>query len=263
MSSLVVINQAVATGSIASGIFHVTSQSGISESDLYAPVKALLESLGYEVKAEVHDCDVVATKDGNAPVVVELKLSFSLDLVLQGVDRFKVSDSVYLAVPAPDTATKRRNWRARQRGILRLCRMLGLGLILVALNRKPGRQTDILLDPGPYQPRKNKRQQVQLMKEFAARAGDPNVGGVTHTKIITSYRQDALLCAAMLHKQGEAKVSEIKAATGVERAASILQKNHYAWFERTARGIYGLTPRGAEELKLYDDVLLTMADQAE
>ena len=234
-----------------------------SESDLYAPVKALLEGLGYEVKAEVKDCDVVASKAGAAPVVVELKLIFSLELVLQGIDRLKVSDSVYLAISAPDTPTKRKNWRSRQRDILKLCRMLGFGLILVALDRKPGRQTEVLLDPAPYTPRKNKRQLVQLMAEFSARAGDPNTGGVTQTKIITSYRQDALRCAAFLQTQGEAKVSEIKAATDVPRAASILQNNHYSWFQRTARGIYGLSPRGIEELKLYDDVLLTMADQAE
>jgi hypothetical protein len=234
-----------------------------SESDLYAPVKALLQDLGYEVKAEVHDCDVVATKDGVAPVVVELKLSFNLDLVLQGVDRHKVSDSIYLAVPAPDTKMKRRNWRGRRRSILKLCRMLGFGFILVDLKGKAGRQTDILLDPAPYKPRNNKRQQAQLMTEFAARAGDPNIGGITGKKIITSYRQDALRCALVLSAQGQMKVSDIKVATDVDRTASILQKNHYDWFVRTTRGIYDLTLKGQEELKLYDEVLLTMADKAE
>ena len=47
------------------------------ESDLYAPVKAFLEAQGYEVKGEVTGCDVVATRGGEPPVIVELKLAFS------------------------------------------------------------------------------------------------------------------------------------------------------------------------------------------
>ena len=228
------------------------------ESDLYAPVKTLLESMGYEVKAEVNDCDVVASKAGASPVIVELKLTFSLDLVLQGIDRLKISDSVYLAVPAPDTPGKRRNWRARQRALLKLCRLLGLGLILVSPGATKGRQTDILLDPGPYAPRRNKGQQAQLMQEFASRVGDPNTGGVSRKQIVTSYRQDVLRCAALLQAEGEMKVADIRMQTGVERAAAILQKNHYVWFERTSRGIYGLTPRGREELEQYADVIKTL-----
>jgi len=43
-----------------------------SETDLYAPVKQFLEDLGYEVKSEVHDCDVVAVRQDQAdPVIVE------------------------------------------------------------------------------------------------------------------------------------------------------------------------------------------------
>ena len=32
------------------------------EADLYAPVKAYLEAQGYEVKAEIGDCDLLARK---------------------------------------------------------------------------------------------------------------------------------------------------------------------------------------------------------
>ena len=44
------------------------------ETDLYAPVKAMLEAKGYTVKAEVNGCDVVACKDDDPIVIVELKL---------------------------------------------------------------------------------------------------------------------------------------------------------------------------------------------
>lgn len=231
-----------------------------SEADLYAPVKSLLEGKGYEVKAEIKGCDVMASKDGEPIVIVELKLTFSVDLVLQGITRQSLSDDVYLAVQAPNTPTKRRNWRSRQRGYLKLCHMLGLGLMVVDLDRVAEPQTRILVDPKPYQPRKNKRQQTHLMTEFAARIGDPNTGGTTRTKIVTAYRQDALRCAVALRIHGDMKVAHIKAEAGVSRAASILQKNHYNWFERTARGIYRLAPLGYKGLQQHAEVLPLIAN---
>ncbi len=232
------------------------------ETDLYAPVKAMLEGRGYTVKAEVQGCDVVARKDDAPVVIVELKLAFSLDLVLQGISRQNLTDDVYLAVQAPDTALKRKNWRARQRGYVKLCRMLGLGLMLVAPTSAKGRQTDILLDPAPYAPRQNKRRQTRLIAEFLAREGDPNTGGANRTKIITAYRQDALRCAIVLKCPDQLKVAEIRAGSGVPRAASILQKNHYGWFERTERGVYRLSPAGREGLQTYADILPSLDETA-
>ena len=93
------------------------------ESDLYAPVKALLEGQGYVVKGEVRGCDVVAVRAGEPPVIVELKRVFGLGLVLQGVDRLAISDRVYLAIG---------QWPKRMRNVKKLCRRLGLGLMVVA-----------------------------------------------------------------------------------------------------------------------------------
>ncbi len=234
----------------------------LRESDLYASVKALLEGQGYEVKAEVEDCDVVACKAGVPTVIVELKLAFTLDLVLQGINRQRLSDDVYIAVPAPDTPTKRRNWRSRQRGYVKLCGMLGLGLMLVEPGRKPGQQVKVLLDPAAYQPRKNKRQLTSLLSEFTARTGDPNTGGVTRTRIVTAYRQDALRLAAALNDQADMKVADLRNQTGVPKAASILQNNHYDWFSRTARGVYALTDAGRASLDVYAEVLKSLSDEA-
>ena len=47
----------------------------IRESDLYPPLKRFLEAQGYAVKGEVNDCDAVAVRGGEEPVVVELKVS--------------------------------------------------------------------------------------------------------------------------------------------------------------------------------------------
>ncbi len=216
----------------------------IQETDLYPPVKEFLTSLGYEVKAEVKGCDVVARKEDAPTVIVELKTSFSLDLVLQGIDRQNLTDDVYLAIPAPNTPQKRKNWRSKQRDIQKLCRKLGLGLILVSVDKG---DVVALLDPAPYAPRKNKRKETRLVAEFNRRAGDPNTGGSTRKTIVTAYRQDAMRCADLLKKNGPMKVADLRAQSGADNAASILQKNHYGWFERVSRGVYTLTEKGAEE----------------
>lgn len=216
----------------------------MQETDLYLPVKAFFEADGYEVKAEVTGCDVVAQKADAPMVIVELKTAFNIDLVLQGVERQKLCDDVYLAVPKPDTPTKRKNWRRRQRALINLCRRLGVGLILVDVESDASRAVDVLLDPGPYQPRKNTKKQTRLRKEFVARTGDPNTGGATRTKIMTAYRQDAVRLAQALAGGKSLKISKINEVTGVDRAASILQKNHYGWFERVSRGVYKLTEAG-------------------
>ena len=68
------------------------------ETDLYMPVKTLFENMGYSVKAEVLDADVLAVKDGET-VAIELKLSLNLDVIVQAALRQKVADKVYIAVP--------------------------------------------------------------------------------------------------------------------------------------------------------------------
>ena len=80
----------------------------MKESDLYLPLKRFLESQNYEVKGEIHDCDVVAVRDDEAPVVVELKLSLNLDVVLQAVERLSLTSKVYIGIPENINVLKRR-----------------------------------------------------------------------------------------------------------------------------------------------------------
>lgn len=216
------------------------------ETDLYEPVKAFLEGQGYEVKAEVRDCDVVAVRGDEDPVVVELKLQLSLALLMQGVDRQAITDAVYVAVPAGKTA----RWRGQVKDAVRLCRRLGLGLMSI-------RNGAVLVhvDPGPYAPRKMKRRRELLLKEFQNRVGDPNTGGQTKRKIITAYRQDALRLALHLSVAGTVKPAVARKELGVVKAAAILQSDHYGWFERVERGVYTLRPNGAEALETYADVV--------
>ncbi|MHC4392577.1 MAG: DUF2161 domain-containing phosphodiesterase [Planctomycetota bacterium] len=217
------------------------------ETELYRPIKAYLEGQGYEVKSEVEGCDVVACRGDDDPVLVELKLGFSLSLFHQGVERQRISDDVYLAV--------RRGKGARFHKTLAdnkaLCRRLGLGLITVRL--KDG-LVEVHLDPAPYRPRKAKKRQGRLLREFARRVGDPNTGGATRVRLVTAYRQDALRCAAHLQGRGPTKGAQVARATGVERATRIMADDHYGWFERVSRGVFDLTPKGAEGLAQFGAV---------
>jgi len=226
------------------------------EEDLYAPLKAFFEGQGYEVKAEVRGCDLVARRADEPPVIVELKTGFTLPLVLQGIDRLALSEQVYLAIgiaarPAPNSL-----WRRDRRGILTLCRRLGLGLLAVHEPSGDGAPlVEPLLDPLPYRPRPNKRRRGLLLKEFAHRVGDPNTGGITRRPIVTAYRQAALRCAALLGQSGATKASEIARATAVPQAARILRSDAYGWFQRVDRGIYELSPKGTSALETYADVV--------
>ncbi|MBM3645913.1 MAG: hypothetical protein FJX02_16450 [Alphaproteobacteria bacterium] len=208
-----------------------------AESDLYEPVKALLEGQGYSVKGEVQGCDAVGVRGTEPPVIVELKRSFGLTLLLQGVARLQLSDSVYLAVGA---------WPNRIREVRKLLRRLGLGLIVVA-----GTRAEVVLDPQPYlaPPRKNKRRAGRLLGEHARRVGDPERGGQQMRRpLMTAYRQEALRCAAHLATHGPAGPAAVRDAAQAPKAASILRSDHYGWFERVERGVYALTPVGREAL---------------
>lgn len=208
------------------------------ESDLYGPVKALLEGQGYVVKGEVRSCDVVAVRGAEPPVIVELKRAFGLALVLQGIDRLALSDRVYLAVG---------QWPRQLRNVKKLCRRLGLGLIVVTAAR-----ADIALDPAPYRPRLNKRKAGRLLGEHARRVGDPNRGGsTTKVPMMTAYRQEALRCAELLAVNGPMKLAAMRAAADVPNAAKILRHDYYGWFERVERGVYAVSPAGRRGMEAF------------
>jgi hypothetical protein len=205
----------------------------VKEADLYPDVKAYLEAQGYTVKSEIGACDVMARRGNEPAVVVEMKLSFSLALVMQGVARQALFDDVYLAVPVAE-----KGWKLRYKDIVGLCRRLGLGLLAV----RPG-LVEAHLDPAPYVPRQSSLRAGRLLREFERRVGDPNLGGTTGVKRVTAYRQDALRCLMIL-QAGSLKASVVAKASGVARAGVLMRDDHYGWFERVSVGIYALTPIG-------------------
>jgi hypothetical protein len=209
------------------------------ETDLYLPVKAFLEGQGYVVKAEVGAADVVAVRGGEPPVVVELKLGFSLTLVHQCVARLAVSDDVYMAV----ARGQGKRFQRALKEMTTLARRLGLGLLTVRISDG---LVEVHCDPGPYAPRKSKKRQGQLLREFARLQGDPNDGGQTRVGLVTAYRQDAVKLALYLYEAGACKGADVARETGVARATTMMRDDHYGWFEKVDKGIYGLTPKGAE-----------------
>lgn len=214
------------------------------ETDLYLPVKIYLEAQGYEVKGEIGAVDVMAVRGHEDPVLVELKLGFSLALLHQGVARQTVSDAVYVAVP------KAGKGRALKDNVA-LCRRLGLGVITV---RMRDGYVEVVSDPTPYKPRKSVKRKGRLLREFARRVGDPNAGGATRVGIVTSYRQDALRCATFLVDNGDSKGAVVAAGANVPTATRIMAADHYGWFERVSLGVYMLTPKGAAALDVYGRV---------
>jgi len=220
----------------------------MSETLLYPAVKRFLEARGFDVKGEVKGCDIVSVRreETLTLTIVEMKLGFTLELLLQVTDRMRAADEVWLAVPAT------RRGRDRDPRVHRLCRLLGFGLMAVRAARDA---VDVLVEPGPYQPRRDHRRRSRLLSEHARRRGDPSCGGMTRQPVMTAYRQQALACAALL-SAGPGSPRQLRAVA--PDAGSILLRNVYGWFERTQRGVYRLTAAGEAALRRWPDASLSM-----
>jgi hypothetical protein len=216
------------------------------ETSLYLPVKLFLETAGYTVKGEICGCDLVALDAGQPAAVVigELKESFTLELVLQAVERSGVADEVWLAV----RASKRGRGREGDARVKKLCRLLGFGLMAVTAADR----IEVLVEPVPWRPRPNVKKRSRIIDEHRRRRGDPAVGGSTRQPIMTAYRQQALGIADVM-RGATARPRDLK--PHMPDAAKILRDNVYGWFERIERGVYGLTENGRAALLTWVDHL--------
>ncbi|WP_340022306.1 DUF2161 family putative PD-(D/E)XK-type phosphodiesterase [Paenibacillus sp. FSL K6-1096] len=238
------------------------------ETELYAPLKAFFERQGYEIKGEVRTCDLVGIReDEDPPLIVEMKKSFNLALLLQGVERLRLSPNVYLAVER--VRAKKGAVNQRWGELTGLCRRLGLGLITVVFYKTKAPLVEVLAEPGdaPPQARSALRRRERLLYEFRERSGDYNTGGSTRVKLVTAYREKALRVALALQaleaeaagaaagldaaRGGGVTPAALRKHSGVPGAAAILQKNYYAWFFRVQRGRYTLTTAGKAALLEY------------
>lgn len=227
----------------------------MKETELYLPLKKFLEKQGYEVKGEVTDCDIVAIRGDDDPVIVELKTTFNLSLIFQSIDRQAISDCVYIAFPAANPDTKKGAWSRNRKDILKLCRRLGLGVITVKFYKRRAPFVEVHVDPAPYRPRKLKRRKSMLLHEFNRRVADHNIGGSTKRPIVTAYRQEALICAHALNCEGPTNLANLRVLTGLDNIAHILQRDVYGWFQRLERATYQISPKGVDAVALYEDVI--------
>lgn len=251
------------------------------ETELYPPVKNFFVLRGYEVKAEVRGCDMVAIHpEEPEPTIVELKKIFTLPLLLQGIDRQKTGAKVWLAVER--NRSKRGAHNQRFHDLTALCRRLRLGLLTVtfyktkspvvdvwcepeSLFRSPPTDVDIVKTaaetaanyaavsperPGP----RMRKAAARLLKEFEGRSGDFNVGGSTRRKLVTAYRERSLQCALALYCHGPSAPRNIREWTGCANAGAILRDNYYGWFDRVQKGVYRLTPAGEQALREYSEI---------
>ena len=220
----------------------------MKEEELYPSVKRFLEGQGYQVKGEVKDCDVVAVRDDETPVIVELKTSLTLAVVLQAVERLSLTEKVYVGIP------RKKSFRKNRHKVIKLLRMLGLGLLLVDPNLKTG-AVDVVIDPGGYTPRRSKPRRERLLREFVRRSGDPNLGGMAKRKgVMTAYRQRALAVGRYLETEGPTKAALVAKALAEPKAREIMYRDVYGWFDRVSTGVYALSPRGKKEIVLWGGV---------
>jgi hypothetical protein len=123
-------------------------------------------------------------------------------------------------------------------------------LITVAPGRSAG-CVEVIVDPVPYRPRRRAAALARLLGEHARRVGDPNRGGVTRTPIVTAYRQEALRCAIIIERGGQASLKALRETGLVPNASKILQRDVYGWFRRLQRATYALTDRARQDIERF------------
>jgi hypothetical protein len=207
----------------------------MKESDLFKPIASLLKSQGFIVQGEIKNLDVFGVKD-NTTIAVEMKLAINLKLIYQVVDRLRLVDLVYLAVPQKALKALKR----QQKLLLALLRKLEVGLItvqddraIVALEAKPFDAVKVHL--------RNKRKQQGLMKEFLQRLDHPQIGGVKGPRL-TAYRLRAMKIKDAMIDGKTYTIKQLKTLTNVHDVGSILRHNYYGWFTHPSRGLYSRAP---------------------
>lgn len=212
-----------------------------AESALYPPVRDFLQAQGFRVHAEARHCDVVGEREGEL-VIVELKRTLTLELLAQGVERQKLTDVVYVAIPKPEGSAA----FPRVRALFPVLRKLELGLL--GIDSRDSSVT-VYVQPQLHQRRRQPRARRALLTELAGRSGDDNIGGSTRVKIVTAYRESAVLIAVALQRFGPMKPRDLRAIGTGPKTLSILSGNVYNWFTRVDRGIYGITDQGRSGLE--------------
>lgn len=227
----------------------------IKESELYMPIKNYFISNGYCVNGEVDNIDIVISKeneDNNMDyIAIELKTSFNLKLLQQAVERQKIFDSVYVAIPM----VKRTYKNKRFKEIVHILKRLEIGLITVNF-LKSGNVVAIEHNPLEFKKRKNNKKKRAIIKEISSRTGIiDNIGGTTKIKKVTAYREKSLYLLCLLEKYGESTPKFLRGLGGDVKTTNILYANFYKWFIRVNNGLYTISNIGREALVEYNEIV--------
>jgi hypothetical protein len=219
------------------------------ETDLYEPLHDYLVAQCYTVRSEVKGYDVTATKDDDL-IIIEMKRGFTLPLLTQATQAQRIADSVYVAIPMPDTGLHTKKWRA----YTHLLKRLELGLILISPGRKKA-AVQIAFHPVPFDRKRKNKERRAVLAEMAARTGDYNKGGSTGQKLVTAYREQAIHIACALERVESASPKDLRAQGTSAKTRAILYDDVYDWFERVDRALYCLSAAGRKALDDYPDLV--------
>jgi hypothetical protein len=230
------------------------SEKHILEEHLFKPVSDFLIKNGYQVRSELKFCDIIAIK-GDELIIVELKKHLSVELLIQGVKRQKVSDATYIAVPKPKKLTGTSKWK----DICHLIRRLELGLLLVSF-KGDNAMVEIAVEPVSFDrvrsSKNSKNKRARIVQEFKGRNMDLNIGGSRGRKLVTAYREQALYIVCCMDMLGQLSTKQLKRfGSDPKKTSPILNKNFYGWFNRVKIGLYELSDTGKASVLLYDELI--------
>ena len=224
------------------------------ERDLFLPIKTYFENFGYVCDGEVKGIDLYM-ENGEKNVAVELKQTLDFKSVQQAALRQKITDIVYIGIFKPKDL-----YSSAFKDKLYLLKRLGIGLIVVT---KRGQTVEIVSEPivtelSSFQKR-NVGKRKALSEEFHKRKTKNNIGGVNGTKLITSYREDALLVLdALIALAGEGSSRKVREVSGVANATRIMYQNYYGWFCNVSTGYYKVTETGRNALEEFSGVIAAL-----
>lgn len=218
------------------------------ENHLTNAVGEYFTELGYTVRHEVKNCDVVAWKEqasGKTIIIVETKLTFNLKLLYQAVNRLELSEEVYIAFLRPTNLGRRSNWK----NIKKLTGQLGVGILLIT-GKKDFPLIQLAKRPHVNKRKINLRRRQSLEKELIGRKVSGQEGGIRQTKILTAYRELSISLAVYLKKYGEERTKNLYLKGFPKSSGRILLNNHYNWFIHKGRGLYDFDSNKMKEIKM-------------
>lgn len=215
------------------------------EKDLFLPLKNYFESLNYVVEGEVKDCDILI-KDTDTYMAVELKTDFNLKVILQAVERQKLFECVYIALPVQKVKLRSKSYLQK----VHLLKRLGIGLLLVhTVTGEVNCAHPPLVQLQTKAMANAKRKRERVVEEFERRVLKNNVGGVSKTKITTAFRESCYLILLALENNDLSSKDIVIKGLETKQIYGILYRNVYGWFEKRSKGVYGLSTLGREVLR--------------